>query len=76
MATEQLTPKQHQAVSALLSCKTVDAAAVAVGVHIRTLFRWLAEPAFRTALSAAESELIDSALRRLLGLQEADDHDV
>ena len=71
MATEQLTPKQHQAVSALLSCKTVDAAAVAVGVHIRTLFRWLAEPAFRAALSAAEGDMLDVATRRLLQLQES-----
>ena len=69
MATDTLTPKQHQAIGALLSCKTVDAAAVAVGVHIRTLFRWLTEPAFRAALSAAEGDLLDVATRRLLTLQ-------
>ena len=65
----KLSAIQHRAISALLTSKTVTSAAAATGVHERTVYRWLGEPAFRQALSAAESDLIDVATRRLLQLQ-------
>ena len=66
-----LTGSQQRAVQALLSAKSVSAAGPVAHVSERPLFRWLSEPAFRAALTAAESNLIDAATRRLLQLQGA-----
>ena len=65
-----LLPKQLKAVQTLLTAKSIAEAALAAQVSERTLGRWLNEPAFRSALSAAEGELLDCATRRLLGLQD------
>ena len=65
----ELSAKQHRTISALLSTKSVIEAAAATGQGERTIYRWLSEPAFRQALSAAEGDLIDVATRRLLQLQ-------
>lgn len=65
----KLSAKQHRALSALLTSKSVAEAAAATGLGERTIYRWLTDPAFRQALSAAEGELIDAATRRLLTLQ-------
>lgn len=54
----------------MLEHKSVGEAASSIGVGERTLFRWLTEPAFKLALSAAESDLLDAATRRLLTLQD------
>ncbi len=69
--SDELTTTQQRAVRALLTCKSVGEAAQLAKVGERTLFRWLSEPAFKVALSAAEGALLDSATRRLLGLQES-----
>ncbi len=66
----ELTTKQARAVQALLSAASVVEAARVAHVGERTLFRWLTEPIFRAALSEAEGALLDSATRRLLGLQD------
>lgn len=66
----ELTPRQRRAVLALLSEKDVRAAALAAKVPERSLWRWLALPAFRAALTQAEGDLIDKATRRLLNLQD------
>jgi hypothetical protein len=66
-----LTPRQHRAISALIAAKSHVEAAEVAGVGERTLYRWLADPAFRAELSQAEGELIDLATRRLIDLQEA-----
>ena len=65
----ELSAKQHRTISALLSTKSVIEAAAATGQGERTIYRWLSEPDFRQALSAAEGVLIDVATRRLLQLQ-------
>jgi hypothetical protein len=53
----QLTPKQEEAILALMTNQGVDNAARAVGVAPQTLYRWLNEPlfdkAYRTARRAA-----------------------
>ena len=67
----KLTPKQERAIRALLEHKSVGEAAASIGVGERTLYRWLADPTFRQALSAAEGDLLDVATRRLLSLQDA-----
>lgn len=70
MATSgALSAKQNKAIAALLSSKTVLGAAEMAGVSARTLTRWLADADFRAALLEAESEAIDAATRRLIGLQ-------
>jgi AcrR family transcriptional regulator len=64
-----LSAKQSKAIAALLSSKTVLGAAELAGVSARTLTRWLADDDFKAALTEAESEAIDAATRRLIGLQ-------
>jgi hypothetical protein len=62
------TTKQQKAIAALLSAKDIQAAAAQAGVGERTLHRWLDEdPAFKTALRAAEAQVIDGVVRRLTG---------
>ena len=65
----RISAKQHRVISALLTSKSVAEAAAATGQGERTIHRWLSDPAFRQALSAAEGEVIDVATRRLLTLQ-------
>jgi hypothetical protein len=57
-----LTPKQGQAIDALLREPTLARAAAAAGVNDRTLRRWLVEPAFRSALLAARREAFGQAI--------------
>ena len=57
-----LTPRQGQAVEAMLREPTVARAAAAAGVNERTLRRWLAEPGFRAALLAARREAFGQAI--------------
>ena len=66
-----LSSRQGKAIAALLSSKTVLAAAQLSGGSVRTLTRWLGEDDFKAALLEAEWEAIDAATRRLIGLQGA-----
>ncbi len=61
----ELSETQEKAISALLSCVTVEAAAKKVGVSDRTLHRWLKEPGFRRAHLAARRQVMDQALGAL-----------
>lgn len=67
---DTLTPQQRRAIRALLTCKTLQDTAKTTQVSERTLYRWLQDSDFRTALFAAEGELIDGVTRRLLRLQD------
>ncbi len=62
---EELTPKQHSAIRALLSARTLGDAAREAQVTHRQLSRWLELPEFKAALSAAQQECLDIAIRRL-----------
>lgn len=67
----QITPKQLKAIDALLTSRTVSDAALAAGVALRTLQRWIGEDdTFQAALTAAQDQVIDAAGRRLLALQD------
>lgn len=66
-----LSAKQARAITALLQAKRVEDAAKAAGVGERTLSRWLTDPTFRAALTHAEDAAIDTAVRKLLLLQDA-----
>lgn len=64
----ELSTKQKRAIAALLSQKSVLAAAESAGVGRRTLHRWLQDAEFRAALAAAEGDAIDQATRRLIAM--------
>ena len=64
----KLSTKQKRAIAALLSQKSVRAAAESAAVGERTLYRWLQDAKFRAALAAAEGDAIDQATRRLIAM--------
>jgi hypothetical protein len=65
-STELLSPAQTKAMAALLSGKSVTAAAEAAGVGRETLHRWLREdPAFQAAVGSGKAELLDAARAEL-----------
>ena len=66
-----LTPKQHQAIAALLTERNTRDAAKAANVAYRTLWRWLSDPVFRGELTKHEGAAIDQATRSLLAMQDA-----
>jgi len=66
----ELTPKQTQAIRSLLAKPSINEAATDAGVGVRTIYRWLGEPAFRQALTQAEDQAIAAAARGLVGLTE------
>lgn len=59
--------KRTQAISALLTNRTLDAAANACGLSKRTLIRWMQEPAFKCDYERAQDELLESTLNALRG---------
>ena len=46
----QLTPRQHRAVESLVVCTSIPSAAKHAGVGKRTLYRWLQEEEFQSAV--------------------------
>ena len=59
--------KMEPAIAALLSHGTVGAAAKAVGLGENTLLRWMKDPKFEKALSAARDQMFVHAMGRLQG---------
>jgi AcrR family transcriptional regulator len=70
IVTSDLTPKQHQAISAMLVSKTMLEAAEMANVSPKTLYRWLEDSTFKLALLDAEGEIIDAVTRRLISLSD------
>ena len=60
-----ITVKQQKAITALLTERTTRDAAKTAGVNEKTLYTWLNEPAFRSALRSAEKDILDDVTRRL-----------
>lgn len=60
-----ITVKQQKAITALLSERTTRDAAKKCGVNEKTLYTWLNDPAFRSALKSAERGVLDDVTRRL-----------
>jgi len=56
--TDTLTPRQRRFTTAMLNAPSVDKAATAAGVSLRTAWRWLKLPIVKAALS----EALDAAL--------------
>jgi hypothetical protein len=61
----ELSPRQTQAVSALLSEPSLEAAAKLARISQRTLRRWRAKPEFSAAVRVAGAEAVRDALGRL-----------
>ena len=53
-----LSPVQAQVIAALAQGRTVTAAAQTAGVHRNTIYNWLNEPLFKTAVEEAEAEYV------------------
>ena len=58
---DDLSPQQAQALAALLTSGTVEAAAKKAGISARTLRRWLAAPDFRRCYLAARRQALEQA---------------
>jgi len=57
-----LTPKQEQAITALLNEPTVSRAAASVGMNERTLYRWLQTPEFSRVYRGLRREAFTHAI--------------
>ena len=53
------------AITALLACPTIEAAAEQAGIAPATLRRWLAEPEFKATYRAARRQAVEAAIGRL-----------
>lgn len=62
---DNLTPKQVAVLTALLSGRSIEAAAKETKVGPTTIHRWLREPAFQEAQRAGRRELAEQALGQL-----------
>ena len=62
---DNLTPKQHKAIAALLAEPTIAQAADKVGIGERTLYTWLDDTAFADCYRAARRDAVGQAVARL-----------
>lgn len=66
----KLRPNQIKAIETMLSAGSIDDAADAAGVQRRTVYNWLKEDNFSTALASAEAEALRLAAARFAGAVE------
>ena len=59
---EGLDPRQENAITVLLREPTLKRAATLIGVHERTLSRWLGDPTFKRAYHAARRDAFGHAI--------------
>ena len=57
--------KKEQAIAALLTHRTTEEAALATGIGISTLWRWMKEREFRAAFLQARREAVSQAIARI-----------
>jgi hypothetical protein len=62
---EKLSRKQEQCIVALLCEPTLERAAAAAGVSLRSLKTWLRDPGFQQEYRTARRQLVEGALGRL-----------
>jgi hypothetical protein len=67
-SSDNLTPNQVAALTALLAGRPVRAAAKAADVDPATVHRWLNDPAFRAAMQSGRRQLAQQALAQLQGI--------
>lgn len=63
-----LGARKTKGLTAILTAKNVTEAGDLSGIPPRTLYRWMGEPDFQQALTRAEGEVLDGAVRRLTAL--------
>lgn len=63
--TAKMSHKQEKAIAALLSEKTIAAAALTAGIGEATLLRWLKDEPFATAYREARREVVTQAVSQL-----------
>ena len=68
MQKQELSRNQIKAVSALLAHPSVATAAKACGLTERTLYNYLADPAFKAELRRRQDEVIAATTAALVGL--------
>ena len=59
---DEVTPRQAKALAALITTATAKAAAKAAGVDVKTLRKWMTQPAFRRRHRAARNAVVDDAV--------------
>jgi hypothetical protein len=62
-----LTPKQHKAIHALLTTRTIEEAADEAECHPASIRRWLKEEDFSRAYKQARKDALDAAIAALQG---------
>ncbi len=65
VASPKFSPKKEKALLSLLEGANVSEAAAKVGVHERTIRRWLKEPEFQKRLNQTRLDLYSEALESL-----------
>jgi len=65
-STAKLTRRQEQAIAALLSEPTTEAAARKARISSGTIRRWQGEPTFNSALRQARQATLDTVISRLV----------
>src|SRR5580658_4988069 len=63
--TKKLSPKQEAAVLALVSSRSLEEAARAAGVTLRTFYRWQKEPEFDAACREATRAAYKQSIARM-----------
>ncbi len=67
---ESLPANQRRAVRALLIKQTIEGAAKFANVGESSLYRWLTDDSFRSALIEAEGDALNTATRSLVAISE------
>ena len=67
----KLSPKQRRAVETLLLTGDASHAAAEAGIARDTLYRWMKQPAFASAVREAEAQAIDEVARVLIRLSKS-----
>ncbi|HML75431.1 MAG TPA: helix-turn-helix domain-containing protein [Anaerohalosphaeraceae bacterium] len=62
---DSISPKQEQAILALLDSKSIREAARKAQVSERQLFRWIKEPVFDAAYRKARAKIFETSVSRL-----------
>ncbi len=62
---EQLTTKQNKTIEALLLTNTIDRAAKRANVSESSIYRWMKQESFQTALRAARRDILAHTTTRL-----------
>jgi transposase ISL3 family protein len=70
-SNSKLSRKQEQAIVALLTHRSVEEAARATGIGVRTLHRWMKDPEFDAAYRAAKQAAYGQSIARVQYLSSA-----